>query len=271
MSYEQILVDTVEPPADQVPGDTLAIRRLTLNRPDKLNAWTYTMSAELAAAIEEANADESIGAIVVTGAGRGFCAGADISDTFASRLGDQDQERGSGSRPTGDWVALCRRSKPLIAAINGVAVGVGITMVLPFDVLLAAKTARVGMFFVKMGLVPELASSHFLVQRVGFALASEMCLTGKLYDAGELAGSGFFNRIVPAEDLMAETLGLAAAIASNPPSALRRIKDLLTRNGAESDLAAVQRRESEALGEAYRSPEHRRAVESFLSRAQKRS
>lgn len=267
MSYEQILAETVEPTLDSSAGDSLAIRRLTLNRPDKLNAWTYTMNGELVDAIEEANADDSIGAIVVTGAGRGFCAGADISDTFASRLDGPTEER--GSRPTGDWVALCRRSKPLIAAVNGVAVGVGITMVLPFDVLIAASTARVGMFFVKMGLVPELASSHFLVQRVGFALASEMCLSGRLYDAAELAGSGFFNRIVATEDLMTETLGLASTIAANPPSALRRIKELLTRNGAESDLAAVQRREHEALGEAYRSPEHRRAVESFLSRSRK--
>src|SRR5512134_1272478 len=166
--------------------DTVAL--ITLNRPEKLNAWTPAMAVEQARAIEEANADPKVGAIVMTGAGRGFCAGADMEATFKSRLDGvdpgEDTASGSGGMPAGlDWVGLLRRSKPLVAAVNGAAVGIGLTMILPFDVILAAEKARLGMLFIKVGLVPELASTHFLVQRVGFGRASEMCLAGRLYGA----------------------------------------------------------------------------------------
>ncbi len=235
---------------------------ITLDRPEKLNAWTYTMSDELGDAIEKANADDGIGAIVVTGAGRGFCAGADIEDAFAARIGG-DQKAGRSAR---DWVPFVRASKPLIGAINGVAVGVGITMVLPFDILLASTQARVGMFFVKMGLVPELASSHFLVQRVGWALASEMCLTGRLYSAAELDGSGLFNGVVPADDLLDEALDAARTIAANPRTSVGFVKELLTLNGTCDDLELVTRREHEALAVAYESDDHKAAVARFLDK-----
>jgi len=163
-------------------------------------------------------------------------------------------------------VELVRSSKPLIAAINGVAVGVGITMVLPFDILVASTDARIGMFFVRMGLVPELASSQLLVQRVGFAKASEMCLTGKLYDAADLKGTGLLNDVVAPEKLMDEALSMARTIGGNPPSSLLAIKDLLTRNGSESDLATVQSRELEALARAYETTDHKEAVSAFLEK-----
>lgn len=251
MSYEQILIETRG-----------AVRWLTLNRPDKLNAWTRQMANELAAAIDEANAEAEIGAIVVTGSGRAFCAGADIEQAFGSRLEGESQDPGR----TRDWVEQVRSSKPLLAAINGVAVGVGITQVLPFDLLLASEEARVGMFFVRMGLVPELGSSHYLVQRVGFSLASEMCLSGHLYPATELAGTGFFNAVVPADRLEDEAQRRAEQIAANPEPALRMIKELLSVNGVETDLAEVQRRELEKLHEAYETPEHREAVAAFRER-----
>src|SRR5215469_3632178 len=152
-----------------------AVALVTLQRPERLNAWTPRMSEELVAAIERANADPGTGAIVLTGAGRGFCAGADVRDAFQQRE-DSDSDPGATARE-GSWVHLARTSKPLVAAVNGVAVGVGLTMILPFDVIVASPQARFGMFFVKMGLVPELASTHYLVQRVGFAMASEMCLS----------------------------------------------------------------------------------------------
>jgi enoyl-CoA hydratase/carnithine racemase len=252
MSYEQILWER--------RGD---VGLLTLHRPEKLNAWTRRMQAEMFDAIDRANADPAIGAVVVTGAGRGFCAGADVKAQFATRL---EGGEASADQPRRDWVSFVRESKPLVAAINGVAVGVGLTMVLPFDVLLASSEARVGMFFVRMGLVPELASSHFLAQRVGFGLASEMCLTGQLYPAAELAGSGLFNRVVAPDRLLDEALALAGAIAANPDWSLRTIKRLLTQNAADSDTAAVQRREMAALEEAYRTPEHKEAVAAFLEK-----
>ena len=155
--------------------------------PERLDA---AHGVEQADAIERANADRDVGAIVMTGAGRGFCAGADMQDDLpdAHRRRDpgDDTAGGEGGMPARlDWVALCARSKPLVAAVNGAAVGVGMTMILPFDVIVASEQARFGMFFIKMGLVPELASTHFLVQRIGFGRASEMCLSGRLY-----AGAG---------------------------------------------------------------------------------
>ena len=153
---------------------------ITLNRPEKLNAWTPMMAEELANAITHANNDNSIGAMVMTGAGKGFCAGADIEETFQTRIDGKDPgndtQSGNGGMPKNvNWVKLIRESKPLIAAVNGAAVGIGITMILPFDIIIASEKAKFGMFFIKMGLVPELASSHFLVQRMGFGKASVMC------------------------------------------------------------------------------------------------
>src|SRR5256714_9713488 len=162
---------------------------ITLNRPDRLNAWTPQMASEQADAIRAANEDGEVGAIVMTGAGRGFCAGADMRDTFKARLdgGDPagDGDRSGGMPPDVDWVALAREAKPLIAAVNGAAVGIGLTMILPFDVIVASQRAKIGMLFIKVGLVPELASTRLLPQRVGPGRAGEMGLTGRLYDGPE--------------------------------------------------------------------------------------
>jgi enoyl-CoA hydratase/carnithine racemase len=137
------------------------------------------MSAELVDAITKANDDDSVGAVVVTGAGRGFCAGADIGGQFAARLDDQPaNDTPPAEAPRVDWVQFCRDSKPLVAAINGPCIGVGLTMVLPFDQLVAADSAKLSARFVKMGLVPELASSHFLVARCGWGAASWLALSG---------------------------------------------------------------------------------------------
>jgi enoyl-CoA hydratase/carnithine racemase len=244
---------------------------ITLNRPERLNAWTPAMAAEQAAAIGAANDDPSVGAIVMTGAGRGFCAGADMDETFKTRLDGTDPggttAEGSGGMPADvDWVDLARTSKPLIAAVNGAAVGVGMTMILPFDVIVASTRARFGMFFVKVGLVPELASTHFLVQRVGFGRANEMALTGALYDAQEAHRMGLADRLVEPGELVPSALALAEQMAANPDRQLRMTKRLLTANGADTDLRAVQERESELLRECWTSPEHREAVEAFLAR-----
>jgi enoyl-CoA hydratase/carnithine racemase len=244
---------------------------ITLNRPERLNAWTPAMAAEQAAAIGAANDDPSVGAIVMTGAGRGFCAGADMDDTFGKRLDGVDPgnntAEGSGGMPADvDWVDLARTSKPLIAAVNGAAVGIGMTMILPFDVIVASTKARFGMFFVKVGLVPELASTHFLVQRIGFGRASEMALTGALYDAQEAHRMGLADRLVEPEELLPSALALAEQMAANPGRQLRMTKRLLTANGSDTDLEAVQERESELIRECWESPEHREAVAAFLAR-----
>jgi len=247
------------------------IALVTLNRPDKLNAWTPQMSVEQADAFDRANADPQIGAIVMTGAGRGFCAGADMERTFQSRIEGRDPgadtASGQGGMPAGlDWVHLCRTSKPLIAAVNGAAVGIGMTMILPFDVIVASEKARFGMLFIKVGLVPELASTHFLVSRVGFGRASEMCLSGRIYGAAEAAAFGLVDRLVEPEKLLDTAMALARDIASNPDPQLAMTKELLTRNATETDLDRVQSLESEMLRECWKSPEHKEAVAAFLEK-----
>ncbi|MCU1504808.1 MAG: putative enoyl-CoA hydratase [Ilumatobacteraceae bacterium] len=261
MAYEQTLAER--------RGDILL---LTLNRPERLNAWTPKMSAELTEQINAANEDASIGAIVVTGAGRGFCAGADIGGQFASNLESPapsteppaapPAERAQGS----DWVRLCRSSKPLVAAINGPAIGIGLTLVLPFDYLVAAAGAKISARFVKMGLVPELGSSHFLVSRCGFGNASYLALSGATLIAEDAAEIGLVDRVVTPDRVVDEALQVAGEFAQNPPPQLRMIKELLTQNAAETDLDLVQRREGAALAVAYRTPEHHEAVRAFLEK-----
>jgi len=260
MTYETITLER---------RDAVAV--LTLNRPDRLNAWTPAMAEEQLHAIEAANADPEVGAIVMTGAGRGFCAGADMEATFKTRIDGADPGAntagGSGGMPAGvDWVGLVRRSKPMVAAVNGAAVGIGMTMILPFDAILASERARFGMFFIKVGLVPELASTHFLVQRVGFGRASEMCLSGKLYEAAQAHAWGLVDHLCPPDELLPLALALAGEIAANPAPQLRMIKQLLSENGSATDLDAVQRRESDMLRECWKSPEHREAVAAFLEK-----
>jgi len=260
MAYETILYEE--------RGD---VALLTLNRPQKLNAWTPQMAGEQAAAIERANANPAIGAIVMTGAGRGFCAGADMEATFKTRISGTDPgantAAGQGGMPAGlDWVALARRSKPLVAAVNGAAVGIGMTMILPFDVIIAGEPARFGMFFIKMGLVPELASTHFLVQRVGFGRASEMCLSGRLYGAAEAHAIGLADHLCAPGDLERRAFEIAGDMAKNPDPQLRMIKALLGQNGVATDVAAVQERETAMLRECWKSPEHAEAVQAFLDK-----
>jgi 2-(1,2-epoxy-1,2-dihydrophenyl)acetyl-CoA isomerase len=255
--YEQILVDQSD-----------AVLTITLNRPEKLNAYTPVMMGELIRAVTAANDDRSIGAIVVTGAGRGFCAGADIEAVFGKGLADDHREEQAPPRETRgtDWVQLVRDSKPMIAAINGPAIGVGLTLVLPFDQILAARGAKLSARFVKMGLVPELASSHFLTVRCGFGAASWLALSGTTVLAEEAKELGLVDRVSEPDALLADAMAMATELAGNPPTQLRQIKALLSANAGETDLAAVQRRELEALNTAYRTPEHAEAVAAFMER-----
>jgi enoyl-CoA hydratase/carnithine racemase len=250
-----------------------AVLLLTLHRPERLNAWTPRMSRELSEAIVAANDDASIGAVVVTGEGRGFCAGADIGGEFASKLdqrapGDDSVPDPVEPRdvPAGDWVRLCRSSKPLVAAINGPAIGVGLTMVLPFDRLIAARSAKLSARFVRMGLVPELGSSHFLVARCGWGAASWLALSGATIQGDEAAAIGLVDRVVDDADVLEAALADAQLLADNPAPQVRMVKELLTANGFAVDLDAVQRRELAALEAAYRTPEHHEAVRAFLDK-----
>lgn len=251
MKYEQITVD-----------DRGSVRVVTLNRPEKLNAWTPTMQRELYDAFTVGNEDSSVGAFVVTGAGRGFCAGADVSEVFARQVdGDRPDEAAGRS---GDWVALMRASKPVVGAINGASIGVGLSMTLSMDFLVAHPDAKLSVRFVKMGVVPELASSHFLVQRCGWGNASDLVLSGRTVLGAEAKALGLVDDV--ADDVVAAAVARAESYAVNAPPSLRFAKQLLTDNGSESDLSLVQRRELAALEVAYTTPEHREAVAAFLEK-----
>ena len=250
MDYEQITYEK--------RGETAVV---TMNRPDRLNAWTYRMSAEMVDAYRRSNDDPEIASIILTGAGRGFCAGADVRDAFQRGLDDSTTR--AVERGTENYVEFIRNSKPLIAAVNGVAVGVGLTQILPMDIIVASESARLGMFFVKMGLVPELASTYFLTQRCGFAFASDMCLTGRLVGAEEAGRIGLVNRVVPHEGLMDAAMDYAKMLAANPNRQMGWIKDLITKNGANQDYKEVMSLEHGRINDCYTTDEHREAVTAF--------
>src|SRR5689334_10634810 len=253
MAYEQILHEQ---------RDDIVL--LTLNRPEKLNAWTPRMSAELSDAIEAADGDPSVGAVVVTGAGRGFCAGADIAAVFDAQLqGDASAAAPAQER---DWIELIRSTKPIVAAVNGPSIGVGLTMILPFDRIVVAESAKLSVRFVKMGLVPELASSSFLPQRCGFGAASDLMLSGKTVLGPEAVAIGLADECVADDAVVDTAIERAISYAENPTPQLRWIKELISQNANETDTTAVQRREVAALQQAYATPEHKEAVAAFLEK-----
>jgi enoyl-CoA hydratase/carnithine racemase len=246
-------------------GDVLLI---TLNRPEKLNAWSTRMGRELSQTIRDANASTQVGAIVVTGAGRAFCAGADIGDTFADRepTAAASEPGSTGANVAYDWVELCTRSKPLIAAVNGICIGVGVTQILCFDGILASDRARFGIGFIKIGLVPELAATRFLTQRMGPGRSRLFALSGDLWSADEALMSGLVDRVTVHDDLVDEAVAVAGRIAANPAPQLQWTKELLVEHALEADLRSVQEREMEVIARCFESPEHAEAVRAFIEK-----
>ena len=195
------------------------VATITLNRPDKLNAFTRTMMAEIIQALDLADADDAVRAVIVTGAGRGFCAGADLAagaETFSdgklSDATDAEFRRDGGGTVTLRMFAM---NKPIIGAINGPAVGIGATMTLPMDIRLASDRARFGFVFTRRGIVPEACSSWFLPRIVGISRAQEWTLTGRVFDAREALEGGLVRSIHPADQLLSAARELAAEIADN--------------------------------------------------------
>ncbi|MDN3352676.1 enoyl-CoA hydratase-related protein [Actinomadura sp. DC4] len=213
------------------------IATITLDRPERLNAFTLVMRGELIEAFDRADADDEVRAVVVTGRGRAFCAGADLErgagtfDHEASKhvLGDREVFEDGSPRDGGGTVALriARSLKPVIGAINGPAVGVGITMTLPMDVRLAADSARFGFVFARRGIVTEAASSWFLPRLVGISQAMEWAATGRVFNADEALRGRLVSRLYPAEALLDAAYELAGEIAANTSSvavaAIRRL------------------------------------------------
>jgi len=195
------------------------VATITLNRPERLNAFTRTMMGEMIAAFDRADADDGVRAVIVTGAGRGFCAGADLAagaETFSdgqlSTTSNAEFRRDGGGTVT---LRIFAMNKPIIGAINGPAVGIGATMTLPMDVRLASDNARFGFVFTRRGIVPEACSSWFLPRIVGISRAQEWTLTGRVFDAEEALHGGLVRSIHPADDLLDAARELAAEIADN--------------------------------------------------------
>jgi enoyl-CoA hydratase/carnithine racemase len=242
---------------------------ITLNRPERLNAFTPTMGRELMEALDRADADDDVRAIIVTGEGRGFCAGADLAaggDTFDWRDREKD---GEVPRDGGGQVALriFDLTKPVIAAINGPAVGVGITMTLPMDIRLAAEEARVGFVFTRRGIVPEACSSWFLPRIVGISQAMEWVATGRVFSAEEALAGGLVRSVHPQSELLGAARALAAEISEHaaPVSVALARRLLWTMLGAEHPMDA-HRADSRAMFARGQSNDAREGVTSFLEK-----
>jgi enoyl-CoA hydratase/carnithine racemase len=239
VEFEQIIVEVDEP-----------VLTITLNRPERLNAWTATMARELIAAFDLADADDRVHAVIVTGAGRGFCAGADLEaagETFDYRARGAGEElpRDNGGQLT---LRIFDATKPVIAAINGPAVGIGATMTLPMDVRLAAEEARLGFVFARRGIIPEAASSWFLPRVVGISRAMEWVASGRVFDAREALEAGLVRSVLPAGELLTAARELAVEIAENAaPVSVALARQMMWRMlGAEHPMLA-HRADSRAL------------------------
>jgi len=224
------------------------VATITLNRPDKLNAYTTEMGDEVVEAFAAAREDASVRAVILTGAGRAFCAGVDLEHLKAhmaggnastkAKLGEEDFLR---KLPL-DLVAF---PKPVIAAVNGPAIGVGVTMILPCDVRIAAEGAKFGVTFAKLGLLPGLGSTHLLPRLVGMANALELVLTARVILAPEAAAIGLVNRVVPGESLLPEARAMAAMMAACKPQVLAAAKAAL-HFGAGATMAQAMHNEQDA-------------------------
>jgi enoyl-CoA hydratase/carnithine racemase len=258
MAYEQILTDVSE-----------GILTITLNRPDRLNAWTAQMGQELRAAFDESDADDGVRAVIVTGAGRGFCAGADLAgggDTFD--YSKRDVAGAAGRDNGGEFtLRIFDSKKPVIAAINGPAVGVGATMTLPMDVRLAADDARIGFVFARRGIIPEACSSWFLPRVVGISRAMEWVSTGRVFSAQEGLQGGLLRSIYPKQELLGAARALALEIAENTaPVSVALARQLMWRMlGAEHPMLA-HRADSRGMVARGQSADAVEGVTAFLEK-----
>jgi enoyl-CoA hydratase/carnithine racemase len=194
---------------------------LTLDRPERLNAFTGQMMNEMIDAFDRADADDDVRAIIVTGAGRGFCAGADLekgADTFNYESNPRDRKQGGQWERDGGGLLTLRifeLNKPIIAAVNGAAVGVGVTMQLPMDIRIAAESARFGFVFSRRGIVPEACSTWFLPRLVGISQALEWAYSGRVFPASEARAGGLVSQVVPDDQLLDTARGIAREVADN--------------------------------------------------------
>jgi enoyl-CoA hydratase/carnithine racemase len=242
------------------------VATITLDRPDKLNAFTRTMAIELIQAFDLTDADDDVRAVVVTGRGRGFCAGADLSgggDTF-DRTDEGDIHRDGGGIVV---LRMFESLKPIIGAINGPAVGVGATMQLPMDVRLASSEARFGFVFARRGITAEACSSWFLPRLVGISRAMEWCATGRVFSADEALEGGLVRSVLPADELLPAAYALAAEIADNTaPVSVALTRQMMWRMlGADHPMEA-HKVDSRAINSRGASADAIEGVTAFLQK-----
>lgn len=260
MEYTQIVYDV----ADRVAT-------ITLNRPDQLNAFTNVMMRELLDAFDRIDADDEVRAVIVTGAGRGFCAGADLSgggETFSRGGSDEVTDIGV-PRDGGGLVTLriFECTKPVIGAINGAAVGVGVTMTLPMDIRLASDQAKFGFVFARRGIVPEACSSWFLPRLVGISQAAEWCYTGRVFPATEALAGGLVRSVHAGDELLPAARAIAAEIAEHTaPVSVALTRQMLWRMLGAGHPMEAHRVDSRGILERGRSADAREGVVSFLEK-----
>lgn len=255
------------------------VATITLSRPGKLNAYTGTMMNELIDAFDRIDADDDVRAAIVTGDGKAFCAGADISggaDGFKVGAGDAlrppdgridygaDAIRDGGGRMT---LRIFELKKPIIGAVNGPAIGIGATMLLPMDIRLASDTARFGFVFSRRGIVPEGASSYFLPRIVGIGQALEWCCTGRVFDAQEALKGGLVSRLYPGDQLLASAHALAREIADNTaPVSVALTRQMLWRGLGMTHPMEAHRVESRGVFSRSNSEDAAEGVASFFEK-----
>ncbi|HVS12782.1 MAG TPA: enoyl-CoA hydratase-related protein [Thermoanaerobaculia bacterium] len=255
-----------EPERCVLEGLDGGVLTLTLNRPDRLNAYNRDLHESLIAALRRADRDDAVRVVVVTGAGRGFCAGADLEAGGRTFHSDHDAEsyRDGGGQLS---LEIVRLTKPVIAAINGPAVGVGITMTLPMDVRLAATTAKMGFVFTRRGMVPEACSSFFLPRVVGVGRAMEWMLTGRVFPAAEAHAAGLVSRVLEPDALLPAAHELAREIAANTaPVSVALTRQMLWRQLSGSSPMQAHRIESLGIYSRGRSRDVEEGVAAFLEK-----
>ena len=260
LKYEQILYEVAD-----------GVLTITLNRPDKLNAFTRIMRDEMIDAFDRADADDDVRVVIVTGAGRGFCAGADLSAGGKTFDYDKRTDRtdDDGMRDGGGLVTLriYESKKPVIGAINGPAVGIGATMTLPMDVRLASEAARVGFVFTRRGVVPEACSSWFLPRLVGISQAMEWVMTGRVFAAEEALAGGLVRAVHAADDLLPAANRLAREIADNTSAvSVALSRQMLWRMLSADHPMEAHKIDSRGIRFMGRSPDAYEGVTSFLEK-----
>lgn len=240
---------------------------LTLNRPDRMNAFGGTMKQDIVEAMRRAEADADVRVIVLTGAGTAFCAGGDVKEMSEAHNKGIPRSIKEKTRPARDdaLLAIYQATKPVLAAVNGAAAGAGMTLALAADIRLASTTARFSQAFVKRGLSPDTGATYFLPRIVGLSKACELAWTGDTIDAQEALRLGIVSRVVDTANLMEECLALATRLAAGPPIAIQLAKQALHR-GSEGSLREALARETAAFNVCMDTDDAREGVAAFFEK-----